>query len=101
MAPTWATSRARLLILLTLPPLRPLLMPLLLCARHASCAFTCGHVHMLCIPQCGPASQLELCGRAMNIGRPKGYVDPPQFTQQNKLSMAQMFAAQVHGCDCA
>jgi len=56
---------------------------------------------MLCIPQCGPASQLELCGRAMNIGRPKGYVDPPQFTQQNKLSMAQMFAAQVHGCDCA
>ncbi|KAF5828487.1 hypothetical protein DUNSADRAFT_17564 [Dunaliella salina] len=41
--------------------------------------------------------QLDLCGRAMNIGRPKGYVDPPQFAQQNKLSMAQMFAAQLSG----
>jgi len=27
-------------------------------------------------------------------------VDPPHFDQQNKLNMAQMFAAQVCGCAC-
>jgi len=41
--------------------------------------------------------KMELCGRQLNIGRPKGYVDPPELSQQAKLSAAQMFAAQVSG----
>lgn len=38
--------------------------------------------------------KVEVAGRPINIGRPKGYVDPPGLEQQAKLSMAQMFAAQ-------
>lgn len=43
--------------------------------------------------------KVEVGGRQINIGRPKGYVDPPGLEQQAKLSMAQMFAAQgLYGC---
>lgn len=41
--------------------------------------------------------KLELMGRQMNIGRPKGYEPPPGHQQQVKLNMAQMFAAQLSG----
>ncbi|KAJ9512251.1 hypothetical protein QJQ45_012812 [Haematococcus lacustris] len=41
--------------------------------------------------------KVELCGRQLNIGRPKGYIEPPAIEQQAKLTMAQMFAAQVSG----
>lgn len=43
--------------------------------------------------------KLELCGRPMNVGRPKGYAEPPPTMAANaaKLNMAQMFAAQLSG----
>lgn len=42
--------------------------------------------------------KLELCGRPINVGRPKGYVEPPQgAASQVKLGLAQKFAAQLSG----
>ncbi len=41
--------------------------------------------------------KLELAGRAINIGRPKGYVEPPGLMEQAKLSAAQQFMAQMSG----
>ena len=37
-----------------------------------------------------------MCGRALKVGRPKGYEDEAlKLQSQQKLSMAQTFAAQV------
>ncbi len=42
--------------------------------------------------------KIELAGRSLNIGRPKGYVEPPQIEERARLSAAQQFAAQVCSC---
>jgi hypothetical protein len=40
--------------------------------------------------------KVELCGRHINVGRPKGYVEPPAGSApQVKMGQAQMFAAQL------
>ncbi|KAK9825489.1 hypothetical protein WJX74_001008 [Apatococcus lobatus] len=40
--------------------------------------------------------KVELCGRHINVGRPKGYVEPPQGAQPSgNLGMAQVFASQI------
>lgn len=37
--------------------------------------------------------KVELCGRHVNIGRPRGYVEPPaNMLTQSKLGMAEQFA---------
>ncbi|GFR47985.1 hypothetical protein Agub_g9809 [Astrephomene gubernaculifera] len=42
--------------------------------------------------------KLELCGRQMNIGRPKGYVDPSsQLANAAKMGQAQVLAAALAG----
>ena len=44
---------------------------------------------------------LQVCGRALKVGRPKGYEDEAlKLQSQQKLSMAQTFAAQVGGRVC-
>jgi splicing factor U2AF subunit len=41
--------------------------------------------------------KMEVCGRPLKIGRPKGYEEEAAKLQsQQKLSMAQTFAAQVN-----
>ncbi|CAD7704530.1 unnamed protein product [Ostreobium quekettii] len=41
--------------------------------------------------------KVELCGRHINVGRPKGYVEPPSNpASQAKLGLAQMFAATLN-----
>lgn len=41
--------------------------------------------------------KVELCGRHVNVGRPKGYVEPPSSAaSQAKLGLAQMFAATLN-----
>ncbi|EIE26777.1 hypothetical protein COCSUDRAFT_64653 [Coccomyxa subellipsoidea C-169] len=40
--------------------------------------------------------KVELCGRNINVGRPKGYVEPPQgHAPPAQLASAQMFAARL------
>lgn len=41
--------------------------------------------------------KVELCGRSINVGRPKGYIDPPagHAAMAPKLGLAQAFAAQL------
>lgn len=41
----------------------------------------------------------EVCGRPLNVGRPKGWEPPPQTSSAaaEKLSLAQQFAAQLSG----
>lgn len=41
--------------------------------------------------------KIELCGRQLNIGRPKGYEEPAALKQQARLNAAQTFAAQLSG----
>jgi len=41
--------------------------------------------------------KMELCGRTLNIGRPKGYVEPPALEQQARLTQALQFAGQISG----
>ena len=33
--------------------------------------------------------KVDLCGRAINVGRPKGYVEPPQVCAQNTPASGQ------------
>ncbi|GMH45146.1 hypothetical protein BSKO_13103 [Bryopsis sp. KO-2023] len=41
--------------------------------------------------------KVELCGRHVNVGRPKGYVEPPSSAASKaKLGLAQMFAASLN-----
>ncbi|KAK9801404.1 hypothetical protein WJX73_006914 [Symbiochloris irregularis] len=39
--------------------------------------------------------KVELCGRNINVGRPKGYVEPPGGVAASNLGAAQMFAASI------
>ena len=39
--------------------------------------------------------QVELCGRHINVGRPKGYVEPPAGAPASNLGAAQLFAASI------
>ncbi|KAK9824055.1 hypothetical protein WJX72_007388 [[Myrmecia] bisecta] len=40
--------------------------------------------------------KVELCGRHINVGRPKGYIEPPAGAAPTPaINMAQMFAAQM------
>lgn len=39
--------------------------------------------------------KVDLCGRHINVGRPKGYVEPPGGAVTPKLGLAQLFAAQL------
>lgn len=39
--------------------------------------------------------QVELCGRHINVGRPKGYVQPPTGAPSANLGAAQIFAATI------
>ena len=35
--------------------------------------------------------KVDLCGRAINVGRPKGYVEPPQVASQHyRLCSSQL-----------
>lgn len=37
--------------------------------------------------------KVELCGRHVNIGRPRGYIEPPTgMVAQTKIGMAEQFA---------
>ena len=41
--------------------------------------------------------KVELCGRHINVGRPKGYVEPPSSAaSQAKLGLAHIFAASLN-----
>ncbi len=42
--------------------------------------------------------KVDLCGRAINVGRPKGYVEPPQVTLLNIAVFCQQAALTY--CDC-
>lgn len=42
--------------------------------------------------------KVELCGRHVNIGRPRGYIEPPTgMLAQTKLGMAEQFAKSLTG----
>ena len=41
------------------------------------------------------AAQVEVCGRAINVGRPRGYVEPPAGAVASNMGAAQMFAASL------
>ena len=42
--------------------------------------------------------KVELCGRHVNIGRPRGYIEPPtSVVAQTKLGMAEQFAKTLSG----
>ena len=42
--------------------------------------------------------KVELCGRHVNIGRPRGYIEPPTGVMaQAKLGMAEQFAMSLNG----
>ena len=38
---------------------------------------------------------MELCGRHINVGRPKGYVEPPAGATASNMGAAKMFAASI------
>lgn len=40
--------------------------------------------------------KVELCGRAVNVGRPKGYVETPGSSVPAALGAAQAFAQQLN-----
>ena len=53
------------------------------------------HCSSECLCGLACATQVELCGRNINVGRPKGYVEPPAGAPTSNLGAAQMFAASI------
>ena len=57
-----------------------------------SCCSACSVSLQACLTLAVPG-QVEVCGRSINVGRPKGYVEPPAGAMPSNIGAAQMFAA--------